>query len=278
MKIVLFTKMLSDLGIGELAALGQTLELDGYDLCVREGQPVTPENVERELPRVADALKRSGTPVRMISGPGFPMDPENTDSRRIVAAMAEAGIKYYKLGYARLDEMEGGYARKMHHCRDMLQRWQKIAEAHDLQLCCHTYGGGGPFGYYAAHNAAALYHIMEGTDPRYIRAYLDPGLMLLSGEPHPLALEILRDRVSLIGLQEVLVGREAAADEGRIKPRWVPAGEGSVPWSGVFQTLRQMQFDGLLVVHAEFEASDPAAYRRLLAREIAYFRQKRADA
>lgn len=275
MKIVLFTKMLSDLNADQLAALGQSLKIDGYDLCIRDGQLVTPDNVERQLPCVAGELERAGIPVRMITGPAFPMDPEDSAARRIFAAAAEAGIRYYKLGYARLNTMEGNYQKKLKHCRDLLDRWQKIASLHEMQVCWHTYGGGGQFGYFAGHNAAALYHVMEQTDPRYIRAYMDPGLLLLFGEPHPLAIEILRERISLVGLQEVLLGREAVGEEGRVKPRWAPAGQGSVPWSAVFQSLHEIQFEELLVVHAEFESTDRDDYHRLLEREIEYFRRKR---
>ena len=49
MKIVMFTKMLQDKGIAELVELGHHLELEGWDLCVRPGYPINPENAGTEL-------------------------------------------------------------------------------------------------------------------------------------------------------------------------------------------------------------------------------------
>jgi len=44
MKLVLFTKLLKDKDAAGLIRIAREHRLDGFDLCVRDGYPVNPEN------------------------------------------------------------------------------------------------------------------------------------------------------------------------------------------------------------------------------------------
>ena len=56
MTYVYFTKLLQKLDIAGLIAFCQEVGLDGLDLTVRPGFPVTPENVATELPKAVKKL------------------------------------------------------------------------------------------------------------------------------------------------------------------------------------------------------------------------------
>ena len=49
MKLIAFSKHFQDKSIDELIETAHSCEFDGYDLCVRPGHPVTPENVGNTL-------------------------------------------------------------------------------------------------------------------------------------------------------------------------------------------------------------------------------------
>ena len=53
MKLVMFSKMLKEKSVEELAELAQELGIDGYDLAVRTGYPVNPDNAATALPEAA---------------------------------------------------------------------------------------------------------------------------------------------------------------------------------------------------------------------------------
>jgi hypothetical protein len=44
-KLIVFSKMLQELGIAELIDFAQELGIEGYDMAVRPGYPVNPDNV-----------------------------------------------------------------------------------------------------------------------------------------------------------------------------------------------------------------------------------------
>ena len=69
MKLILFSKMLKDRSIDALADLAASLGIDGYDLAVRPGHPVNPDNVAAALPRpsLADAAEKA---VSAVTGGG----------------------------------------------------------------------------------------------------------------------------------------------------------------------------------------------------------------
>ena len=58
MKLILFSKMLKDRTIDELADLAVDLGIDGYDLAVRPGYAVNPDNVGQALPAAAATLQQ----------------------------------------------------------------------------------------------------------------------------------------------------------------------------------------------------------------------------
>ena len=67
MKLILFSKMLKDRSIDELADLAAVLGIDGYDLAVRPGHPVNPDNVAEALPRAAATRRARGFDIPMIT-------------------------------------------------------------------------------------------------------------------------------------------------------------------------------------------------------------------
>ena len=82
MKLILFSKMLKDRSIDALADLAASLGIDGYDLAVRPGHPVNPDNVAEALPRAAATLRARGFDIPMITA--------NTDLVDATAVIAES--------------------------------------------------------------------------------------------------------------------------------------------------------------------------------------------
>ena len=68
MKTILFSKALKDRSVGELVELAQSLGIDGYDLCVRPGYAVNPDNAAAQLPEAAALFRRNGLDIPMVTG------------------------------------------------------------------------------------------------------------------------------------------------------------------------------------------------------------------
>ena len=84
------------LPVHELAGLVRRLGFGAVELPVRPGYQCEPENVSRDLPRVARDMAQHGVRIASIAGP--------TDERTI-AACAEAGVPIIRI----CPDAQGGY-------------------------------------------------------------------------------------------------------------------------------------------------------------------------
>ena len=65
MQLVVFSKMLKDLDVSGLIRLAHEHGFDGYDLCVRPGHPVNPDNVSTALVEAVRAMAEKDLSVRV---------------------------------------------------------------------------------------------------------------------------------------------------------------------------------------------------------------------
>lgn len=126
MQFVMFSKHVQDLAIEKLGAFAHSIGIDGYDLCVRPGFPVNPENVAEALPRAVATLHEHGLTVPMLTGNFDLLEPEHPTARPILHAMAETGVGLLKIGYVRFDTPDGNYPREVETPED--QRTQVFTE------------------------------------------------------------------------------------------------------------------------------------------------------
>ncbi|MCY3022093.1 MAG: sugar phosphate isomerase/epimerase [Planctomycetota bacterium] len=272
MKLVLFTKFLKDKDAAGLVAVAKKHGLDGYDLCVRDGYVVSPQNAGTALPVLVKALAAEGLSVPMVTGPGDLVRPDHPSAEKILAAMRTAGVPLLKLGYV-LHDPATDYWERVAETRRAFATWEKLGEKHGVRIMYHTHSCHDK-SYYLGLNCAALMHLLRDFNPQYIGAYIDAGHMTVDGEPFAFGVSMVRQYLAAVALKDVACSREQNGDEGRKHLLWVPAGEGVVAWSQVFAELRRIGFTGPLSVHCEFEAKGPADFQTKMEREIAYFSSK----
>ena len=99
MRYVYFTKLLQSLDVPALVAFLKDCGLDGADLAVRPGYPVTPDNAAAELPKAAKAFKDAGLVVGLVSTPTTLNDADVAASKTIFEACAKAEVPAVKIGY-----------------------------------------------------------------------------------------------------------------------------------------------------------------------------------
>jgi len=269
MELVFFSKSLQDHNIDALIRRGHDLGVDGYDLCVRPGYAVNPENVAEALPSAAQKLTAEGLSIPLVTGNFDLLTPEHPAARPILAAMDKASVRLLKLGYFRFDPRTQDYWSEVDKARKALTGWQGLAREYGVKVCYHTHSG-----FYLGNNCAALMLLLQGLDPQYIGAYIDPGHLSLEGAPFSMGVSMVRDYLSIVALKDPLREREAHGDEGSMTHEILQAGEGMVAWSEVFAELVRIGYDGPLSVHAEFKSPDRVAHLAAARREVAYFRRK----
>ena len=88
MKLIVFSKMLRDKSVDDLIRIAAELEFDGYDLCVRPGYPVNPDNATESLAEAAERLSGAGLDIPMVTTPTDLVDPDDVPHVRRDGAWA----------------------------------------------------------------------------------------------------------------------------------------------------------------------------------------------
>ena len=273
MKLILFSKMLKEKSVEELAVLANELGLDGYDMAVRPEYPVNPDNAATALPAAAAVMRSHGVDIPMLTGNFDLLTVDHPTAELILGAMGEAGVGLVKLGYFKFDPGKMDYWKEVDECRKALDGWSKLAEKHQVKVCYHTHSNR-----CMGLNAGMLAHMIHGLDSKYIGAYLDTGHLVAEGEEWAVAVAIVREYLSVVSLKDFLLHRVVKEGHGSMKRDVVEAGQGMVDWTAVFEELKRIGFDGPGSIHCEFHLEEADDFLSAVRREVAFFSEMRERA
>lgn len=267
-QLIVFSKRFKNQSVDDLIGLAHAYQLDGYDLCVRPGYTVNPENVRRKLPETVKQMTKAGLVVPMITAGGNFLSPDDSDAAMILTGMDEADVRLIKLGYFVFDPLSHDYWREVDNIRKCFEKWEKMAAKYNVKICYHTHSRR-----CMGLNCAALMHLFEGRSPKYIGAYVDPGHMAVEGEEFCFGLAMVKRYLSIVGLKDVLITRSESNGHGIAKRSWVSAAQGVVDWTAVFSELARIGFQGPFSIHCEYEIPENR-FADTFRREITFFRNQ----
>ena len=272
MKLIVFSKMLQEKSITELIELAQKHGYDGYDLAVRPGHPVNPDNAAEALPEAQAQMEQAGLQIGMVTGNFDLLTADHPLAEPLLAAMDSADVRLLKLGYFRFEPQTMDYWEQVDSVRRAFAAWEKLASIYNVKICYHTHSH-----YCMGLNAAALMHLLRDFNPAYLGAYLDPGHFAVDGEPFDFGLAMAREHLSILSVKDVLIQRVAKNGHGAAKALWVPAGEGIVDWTAIFTELRRIEYDSFLSIHCEYDVDEGEDWFETFVREVAFFRKMREN-
>jgi sugar phosphate isomerase/epimerase len=265
MQFVMFSKLLKDLSVSQLADTMLDLGFNGFDLCVREGYPVSPENVATALPAAAKEWKARGLTVELVTTEGAFTDPTKPDVEPLMAACSEIGCRRIKLGYW---VWRGEpYWERVDTIRRALDGFQKLCAKHQLRVMCHTHSGP----YYGSNCGGAML-LVKDCDPRYVGIYIDPGHLAIAGENLPMAFSMVKDRLSMVAVKSPVWFRTTT--DGAVKWQWklVPLREGMVDWKQAMTLVKEHGYDGPISLHSEYEDLSRADLLARTRDDLAYLK------
>lgn len=276
MNITFFSKTLKSLDVDDLINAGERLSLEGWDLAVRPGYTVNPDNVETALPIAARKLTAAGQPIRTVTGNFDVLWPDMPEVKSLLKGMGDAGVPLLKLGYYTINPAQQDYWQEVERIRRGFEGWQQLSREYGVKILYHTHSGSG----YMGLNCAALMHLLSGFDPQNIGAYIDPGHMLINGEPFAHGLNMVKPYLAMVGLKDYKPRLRTSDAGGSLTWECVMAGQGGVTWGAVFAELAALGFSGPCSVHAEFEAPAhaPHLFMEMARADIIYFKQMRDTA
>ena len=270
MQYVMFTKHLQGLEIPDLIKALKSVGVEGADLCVREGYPVTPDNIEQALPQAVQQFAAEGLCIPLVTAPGDLNRPDIDYAERYYEACGKAGVKHIKLGYWSWTP-EKHYWDQIEEIRGHVAEFESLSRTYGVQTVIHTHSGAS-----IALNACAAMDVVQGFDPRHIGVFADPGHLSVCGEPVEMALDIVRDFLSVVALKDLIQWRPLGRPgQGSRIVGTTRMGEGFVDWPAVAKTLQGLNFSGPISFHSEYD--EPAETVIDLARiDVRFFNDQLA--
>ncbi len=249
--VMTFAKHLQWLAFDELAVFLEENDLDGIEATVRKGGQVEPKNVERDLPRLVEALEKRGRRVVMITTDVN--DADNPLSQRVIKTADSLRIKWFRMAYYRYD-FERPILAQLEEHRQTVMRLADYLSGFQIMGLYQNHAGrnlvGGPIW--------DLHRLLEGVPTDRVAAIYDLRHATVEGGlSWPVTWRVIRDRVRLIYMKDFRwEGRNAIN---------VPLGTGQVD-PALFDMVSTEISEGTPVsLHMEYiDHRDPAKQRECM--------------
>jgi sugar phosphate isomerase/epimerase len=241
----MFSKMLQERSLEEVANYACELGFDGIDLTCRKGGHILSADIEHELPRAVAFFGEHGLSVPLITtGITSAREPWAAETFRTAG---QCGIPYIKLGYWLFDKF--GQARQtIDRMRCDLDELEALAAQNGVCAVVHLHCN-----HIVSSNPALLWMLLMDRDVRHIAAYLDPGNMAVEGASYgwKLGMDLLAPYTRMVALKNFRFEQSAGRQCAEWKAKLCPLQDGIVPYPEMLELLDRINYTGYVSVHSE---------------------------
>ena len=266
LKYIMFTKHLEGLDIAGIIDALQSVGVQGADLCVRDGYPVNPGNIATALPEAARQFADAGLSIPLVTAPGDFNRPDLAYAETYYAALGAAGVGHVKLGYWHWSP-DISYWEQLDEIRCFMDGFQTLSEKHGVKTVVHNHSGKS-----MGLNSCAAMNIVKNCDPAHVGVFADPGHLSLCGEPIEMALDIVREYLSLLAFKDLIRQRPlGGTTQGSPSGGVMRLGQGFVDWPAVVKTLEHLDFKGPVSFHSEYSGETVETVIDLARIDVRFF-------
>ena len=244
LKICVFSKHFQWTDVNEAAAMAKQIGFDGIDLTVRKAGHVLPENVERDLPKAVEIIRKEGLTVPMITAEII--DAKTPHAESILRTASGLGIHDYRWG-GYTYTYERPIADQLEEMKPRVAGLAQLNEKYKMCAMYHTHSGlrqvGAPIW--------DLWYVMKDMDPRWVGINYDIGHATVEGGYGGWvdSAHLVRKHMRGVALKDFKWGINA---KGVWAPQWCASGEGMVNFAGFFEILKTQKFSGPVQLHFEY--------------------------
>jgi sugar phosphate isomerase/epimerase len=268
MQFVLFTDNLNSFKVPDLLAEAKKIGFDGLDLTLRPGGHVEPQNAEVGLAEAKRAADEAGMTIPMVTT--SITDAGSPHAESIFASAAHYGARRMKLGYWHYEGF-GTLARQIDATRARLEGVVKLGEKYHVLPCIHVHSGD-----VLANGGALAYLLLKDFKPEQAGAYVDPMHMAVEGglKGWEMGLDLLAPWVALCAVKNFRWKETARDEKGQMRYglEYVSVADGQAPIPEFMARLKEIKFDGVVSIHAEYRALDARQLLERAAADVKYLR------
>jgi sugar phosphate isomerase/epimerase len=261
-KLIGFTKPFRNYNPTETAELVAEVGWDGVELPVRaRSEQIKPEQVEDELPKFAEALRRQGREITIVTTDITSVTPL---AEKILRTAVKLGIPQYRLG-------------SIHYAKDkpIAEQLQAIsAQLREVAAMNKSLGIEGGYQNHSGRDYVGapvwdLWTIMKDLNPRHLGLCFDIGHATVEGGlSWPIEARLVAPLFSAVFVKDF-----RWEQSGRNwRPSWCPLGEGMVNKT-FFQMLKASEFTGPICQHHEYETGPRATMRVHLKNDLVVLKE-----
>ncbi|MEM1325002.1 MAG: sugar phosphate isomerase/epimerase family protein [Bacteroidota bacterium] len=240
--IYLFSKHLQWLDCKNAARTAKEIGFDGLDLTVRPKGHVLPENVERDLPKAINAIRKAGMKVEVITTAITGAEEQYTEAILKIASQLE--IKSYRLGWLKYDA-ETSIDKQLENYRKRLATLAKMNEHYQIRGDYQNHAG-------TSVGSAVwdIWYLLKDIDPKWMGCRYDIRHAVAEGfKSGKVNLRLLKEHIQSLDIKDYTYVQE----NGQWTIQHTPLGKGAVDFEDYFKTLKELNISKPLTLHTEYE-------------------------
>ena len=226
----------------EMADTAAEIGFEGVSLTVRPRGHVLPENVERDLPRAVDALKKVGLQSPMMTT--AITDPTDPRTRDILNVASGLGIRFYRMGYFKYHEDKNVMESLAVH-KDQLSRLAELNQEYGIHGAYQNHSGtnvGGP--------VWDIHHLLDGLNPQWMGCQYDVRHATVEGGTSwTIGMKLLAPYIKITAIKDF----RWRQDENKWRILNTPLGEGMVDFDTYSEMTQSLDITGPISLHFEYD-------------------------
>lgn len=239
--IHIFSKHLQFLNYADMAEVAAEMGFKGVDLTVRPDGHVKPDQVESELPKAVEALKKVGlAPNLMTTTVGDATDPVSV---RVLKTAASLGFQYYRTKWYPYREKQT-IPDSIQQFQQQLRGLGELNKSLNLIGCYQNHAG-----LLAGASIWELWQMLQTADPQYMGAQYDiRHATVEGGMSWAIGLRLIRSSIKSLTLKDFQWEKK----NGHWVVQDVPIGEGMVDFIAYFRLLKHYNVRVPVSMHVEY--------------------------
>ncbi|WP_299060944.1 TIM barrel protein [uncultured Polaribacter sp.] len=238
----LFSKHLQFLNYDDMSEAAADIGFDGLDLTVRRKGHVLPENVQEDLPKAVDAMKKFGLNPKLMSTNVW--DATSTTNKMVLETASKLGFKYYRTDWLKYPESKT-ITESQQLFGEQANELEKLNKKHGLIGGYQNHSGK-----YVGAPVWDLIPVLEATKGEFIGAQYDiRHAVAEGGQSWELGFKRIQPFINTLVIKDFKWG----IVKGKWKPVSVPLGEGMVDFNRYFSLLKKQQINVPISLHVEHD-------------------------
>jgi len=240
--IHIFSKHLQWLDYEKMAIAAKEMGFDGVDLTVRPKGHVLPENVERDLPKAVEVIRRVGLKAELITTAITNAEDQYTE--KIIKTAAQLGIKYYRMGWMKYADNQSIPA-QLEAYKKQFKTLEQINQSYNIHGAYQNHSGNG-----VGSAVWDIWFLIKDLDPAYLGCRFDVRHAMAEGlKSWKLGLKLLQTHIQSFDLKDFIY----AKDEEKWGIENVPIGKGAIDFVAYFETIAKLKINAPFTLHAEYD-------------------------